>query len=291
MKLKNRRPTSDALFLTMIVLSVLFNVQESLAREVRCDSVFTQSLEKKRNSLEKIVETSGRSVVQRENRILTFHHHFAVSRDIKGYSDYQFGLGFRESIVRLSPNDVIFDGGCGDAVLSDHLNTPMAPKYVGVTFELINRTQDYFREREIQGRLKIFTGRFFEDITDSELKIFGKFKIITDLYGIMSYAKEPDVVLQRYFDLLAENGEIYIFGPQMKLRGGHSFGDWLRQIQGIHVETITGTLSTGSQGPAYRLQKINQQVKIPKLIYEDKFKSALPPIRYYSYSGEYLISE
>lgn len=75
------------------------------------------------------------------------------------------------------------------------------PNITGVTFKME-------RPEPAVPKLKIKSGRFFEDIPVDEFK---PTDLITDLYGIASYSPRVDEVLRRYHTLLKPGGQAYVF--------------------------------------------------------------------------------
>lgn len=152
-------------------------------------------------------------------------------------------------------------------------------------------------------RVNFKTGRFFEDIPDSEI---GQADIISDLYGVMSYSSQVDQVLKKYHRILKTGGRAYIFlgdyvqNPfeysgwyasipksevTLKKDQKTSLLDWLMSVKGFRATVehrlveITGrSVPHFIQRSTLVLEKISEEVEVPelRLLGSDDAK---PPIR------------
>lgn len=258
----------------------------ALTTSVRCQEVHANESRSRDaiKALEKIIRTSGNSIRRKEGP-KSFHTNFAVGRGLQEYSQ-TFGPHFDQELIRMRRSDVILDPGGGDAHLSDSLSTDSSPKYVGVTFELLNRPMEHFSNSIKSGRLKILTGRFFEDIPTDELQSIGKIKMITDLYGVLSYSAHPDLVLKKYLEILSDDGSLFIFGPRMKVGKDFDFLIWLRRVQGIEITTHEFR-EAGMIEHSYSIKKNGNPIVIPEVELLNS-RPDMPPIRNFKYTGASL---
>lgn len=151
-------------------------------------------------------------------------------------------------------------------------------------------------------RLKIQTGRFFEQIPSSEIK---PVDIITDLFGVASYSPRIDEVLKKYHQVLKPGGKAFIFlgdyievprvvgfrrpepvgeagwdsafsSSQVVTAQGQkvSLLDWVQSIPGLKATVIgrevEGRKQPGTQPAIVRrstlvLERVSDQVKVPRL--------------------------
>ncbi len=260
-------------------LILIFYSLASSAESVLCETLHLRSLpaySEQAKDLQEIIRNSGRSGQETKT--------FGVARTIVEYIG-NFGPEFKKRFEKLTSEEVLLDGGCGDCHLSDALVDSGKGKYVGITFELVNRTLSFFENRILKGTVKLFTGRFFENIATKELKSFGSVKIIADLYGIMSYTERPDLTLKRYLDLLDKDGAIFIFGPSVHVGNDYSFFIYLRKVKGIQLKTAGNMRGETS----YIITRTSEPVQIPEIEYSHAQKG-VPPHRFYQYTGNFLTS-
>ncbi len=191
---------------------------------------------------------------------------FTVDRDIRDYTNMMSGnagpfvldapseLG--KEVGTLGETDRWMDMGAGDLyaleTFARRFSPPRKPpKLSAISYKVSRELPD-----DMKGLIDIHAGRFIEDIPVKEL---GKAKLITDVYGPLTYTSAPDVVLRRYLDLLADDGSLYIFfGPEMDYgRATVTAGpekmtllDWLaKNTKGITVERIENQYNAGAVRP------------------------------------------
>jgi hypothetical protein len=214
--------------------------------------------------------------------------------------------GFTDRLLRPGQPVRWFDSGAGEGyAASDVLDPQKYAQYVdstsGSNLE-INLTEaqkrvvrgmietpeanrplvtilSYRIERNIEAspRLRSITGRFFEDIEDSEL---GRFDIITDVYGVFSYTPSVDRTLARYLGMLEPNGAIYLhfeaFVTSIKTSDGRELKilDWLRNIEGISVQNL--------ERDSFLITRTSESMpRIPQLVLEKVINDFPPPRRIY----------
>ncbi|MBF0206844.1 MAG: leucine-rich repeat domain-containing protein [Oligoflexia bacterium] len=189
-------------------------------------------------------------------------------------------------------NDILSAGAIGP-VTGDNIDASRAFSLsnklllTAITYK-IEGTANYERICN-SSRVRIFKDKFFEEIEDQLIiKDFGKADIIVDLYGILAYSKYPDVVLAKYFNLLKDNGTIFIYNPSIGsshialsregISGVISLDKWMKQqITGIEVSVLRN-----SSSEEYFVIKIidKEKIKMPKLKFE-YFSCRRPPIRFF----------
>ena len=120
------------------------------------------------------------------------------------------------------------------------------------------------------------------DIEDEILLQTGKADIITDVFGVMSYTYQPDLILRKYIDSLSDHGKAYILAFDTTIGNNHivikqdgrkvNLKRWMKEIPGLKVKNLNFWNSIS-------ISKPNSSIVIPKLklIYYNKRK--LPPRR------------
>ncbi|MFM8313962.1 MAG: hypothetical protein ACKOA8_06720 [Deltaproteobacteria bacterium] len=178
------------------------------------------------------------------------------------------------------------------------INTSSArekPKVTAVTYHMEKKAK-------VSPEVEYKVGKFFEDISTSEFK---PADLITDLFGVMSYSPQIDVVLKQYHDILKLQGKAYIYAgdfvdiptysglfkkqtmgergwfsnfalSQVKRRDGSQISliDWISSLPGfessLEERVLTQPPTQGVQsGRVLRktliLKKTNLETKIPRL--------------------------
>ncbi|MCA9176268.1 MAG: hypothetical protein KDB14_17395 [Planctomycetales bacterium] len=172
---------------------------------------------------------------------------------------YRFYLGddFPRCLAELDGNDHWIDGGSGDSIaVEEYLSPPpqSSDNYPTSIQEILQRplagrarvTAITVTGRELANtsRLRLFHGRYFEDIPLPELLSppFGKARLITDAHGVLTYTPWLDKALRKYLELLEPAGTLLIGNVSMcrtviadqqgRLR---SLPAWLETIPGLSV--------------------------------------------------------
>lgn len=138
---------------------------------------------------------------------------FTTTRNLREY-DELCQKKLRPSLNELSKRALyepvrVLDSGCGAAVaLREAAGIFKDIKFTGICYKM-----DEFLKKEILSipNVEIFSGRFIQGIKNDEILSKGaKFNCIIDIFGPYSYSPEPKVILQKYFDMLASDGVIFI---------------------------------------------------------------------------------
>ncbi|MEE2959606.1 MAG: hypothetical protein VYA34_02595 [Myxococcota bacterium] len=202
-------------------------------------------------------------------------NYFVVRRGIEKYTRI-FGAEFGERVSGLGPKDHLLDAGAGQCVaVMDYVKSAGddGAKVSAVSYFVTSSAKQKINARGVS----LFTGRFFEDIENDELKgDFGAMSMIVDVFGILPYSSKPATVLNKYIDLLAEGGRVYI---HMAVVGRNvvtcsdgsklTFKEWLEQNQGIVIEEanmgICMTLKDRSQAhfPPLTLTDVDMESRPP----------------------------
>ncbi len=221
---------------------------------------------------------------------------FAAKRDLNVYLA-DFPAQFADDLFRLGPQDHLLDAGGGafyfaeevislrkmpasgpaldpkvKAKFGTFLEKPITqrPQVTAISLNLERKNIPTY-----EGRLKLFWGRFFAEIPETEL---GKFELITDLKGIFAYSPDADEVLRRYLSLLNDSGELYLYLGEddrqgfaytstVRNKAGKKMplAEWVQSLPGLKVQLLAGS------GAAAPNQNHTLRIQI-----EDRTKVAIP---------------
>jgi hypothetical protein len=223
---------------------------------------------------------------------------FSGKRDLLAYLS-DFPPEFAEDLFRLGPNQRLLDAGGGAFYfaeemvslrklpepapelspkvkprLTSYLDTPLTqrPSVTSISLNLERKNIPSY-----EGRLRLFWGRFFAEIPETEL---GKFDLITDLKGIFAYSPDADEVLRRYLSILNDSGVIYLYLGEndrqgfsytstVKTKDGKklALAEWVQGLPGLKVQLLSGSgAATPSQNRTLRIQvEDRSKVAIPAL--------------------------
>ena len=209
--------------------------------------------------------------------------------DFRGMTDYIAVLGeeFAAQVARLVRGKRWLDVGAGHArAQKEYLLAKMSLKQrffegkaevVAVAAEAPTKLNIHAIKLDTAvhgigggaGNLNELVGRYVEDIPDEEL---GKFNIITDVFGAVSYSERLDVVLNKYLRLLTEGGTLYVhtvsFHTQIIRKDGSKIAmfEWLQAIPGLRVTVGSTDFSITAERPGVvvpRLKLIGGKADAP----------------------------
>lgn len=146
-----------------------------------------------------------------------------------------------------------------------------------------------------QGKLKLFEGRLFENIPQEDLlSQYGRVDLLTDLFGVFSYTANPAEVLEKYLNLLKEDGEIHILlgelnydrslaSHRVELKTGKEISliEWLAKLQGVSVTLVETDVFGFNPMQSAIIKKTAGSFYIPKLKLVGLNDSEMPPIRFF----------
>ena len=128
------------------------------------------------------------------------------------------------------------------------------------------------------GRVDFITGQWFEQIPNKKL---GSFDLVTDFFGIVTYAPDPSEVLNKYLEMLRAGGVLYLRHADIFIQSPsgvyQSLGEWLREQGGLSIEFIDER--------TLRITKTQSEVRLPSLkllapTWRDKWLSLIPVNRF-----------
>lgn len=194
---------------------------------------------------------------QISRRILA--NRFYTIRDINDYFTV-FTQELREDLFQYGVGGRWLDAGAGEAIAMREVYTNVLspPEMVALGVRMPEEAAAYFEEQQEDGAI-VYHEDYIENVSVEEL---GSFHLITDLYGPMSYSAQPDVVLEKYMELLEVGGSVYYHANH------HSFQDddghrsnqplqWLRAAKGIRVKRLDDF--------SYKIEKVSEETDIPSL--------------------------
>lgn len=232
-----------------LITAVLFSPLATVAAET-CDGVF-------------LPEAWTVTEQIKQNRFIT-------DRDLSEYM-HQLHPDFVKALRHLRADHHWIDLGAGKALAQiDYLKSfdkiSDAPLTTAVAFKL----DRWFRPSSFKGKLEVREGIFEAQDTAS----WKKADLITDVMGVISYTKDLSTTLQKVFDLLNTNGELYLeFSPaHTNVKTGetsYKLLGFLSRIEGISV--------TGQWG-IVKIVKLKDKIVIPQLEMTS-YKTEAPPYR------------
>lgn len=240
---------------------------------------------------------------------------FSGKRDLLAYLT-DFPPEFAEDLFHLGPQQRLLDAGGGafyfaeemvslrkppkgsselsaalKPKLTTFLETPLTqrPPVTSISLNLERKNIPTY-----EGRLKLFWGRFFAEIPETEL---GKFDLIADLKGIFAYSPDADEVLRRYVQLLTDSGVIYLYlgsddrqgfayTSTVKTKDGRkiTLAEWVQGLPGLKTQLLAGSgAAAQSANRSLRIQLVDRaKLNIPvlSLLGIDSQKDG-PPTRVY----------
>ncbi|MEK2646107.1 hypothetical protein [Bdellovibrio sp. BCCA] len=196
---------------------------------------------------------------------------FVTNRDILEYR-HVLHKDFTDSLTKLTPEQHWVDLGAGkaNAQISYIKSLPspqMAPHATAVAFKL----DRWFSPPKFDGKLEIKEGAFELQPTST----WKKADLITDVFGVISYTHDLSTSLQKVFDLMNVNGELYIFATHyatsIKIAEGKHLPifDYLATIDGLKVEGRYGVM---------KITKEKENIVIPPMELV-KYHDDAPPSR------------
>jgi hypothetical protein len=238
---------------------------------------------------------------------------FIESNNLKTYVR-AFPLEFVKFLSDLRPRDVILDAGAGEAFFIEQYITASSDPMPQLT--LSGEKQKYFSEIlskstqqrarvigvdvEIRrkgipshgGRLRMFTGRLFDEIPNSEL---GRIKLLSDYFGVIAYTPDIDTTLRKFLEILSDDGQIFVYlGDRLEdsfanqsrihLQNGKriSLMDWIVALPGIEATQLS---AEGAAGGAFslRIRILDRaRIHVPELqLMNIRSRPEAPPIRTY----------
>ncbi len=244
------------------------------------DDSLRLTLEKLQGFLSSHFQDKARKVHERLNA-----NDFEVSRGIIYYSKY-FGSRFVEVLNRLQLQSNKgksiphwLDSGAGEAEAMADLLDPVVSRNQSYSFPIIDfnlTALSYAKADEglsieylasqLGYRFQYLTGKYFEDYQPGEIR---PANLITDVFGPFSYSMTPDVVLQKYLDLLQLKGSVFLVVSKKTSIANSSLEDYFNSIGGVEIyyPYSDGTRAPFKKSKLLTLQivKKSHNVTVPRL--------------------------
>ena len=210
---------------------------------------------------------------------------FGSGRSFQEYLDVFKTTDLIVDLTALNSEQTWLDMGCGEdatALREFAASGHFKGKGIGVTVKAPKSKIERLIKKT-GGRIRVFSGSFIEDL---KVEVLPKARVITDLFGPFSYSTRPDLVLQKYLDLLEVGGSLHLyFIPFMnEIEGNngnilkHDFGPWFKLIEGV-------SLQLNLHERTAKLLKTSEKTRVPQLELVRVFDFP-PPLRFFRYRSE-----
>ena len=227
---------------------------------------------------------------------------FTVNRNLIHYEDTfsskVLGLSFKQVLTSLPKKSTWIDMGTGKAyaILEGLYENPHI-KGVGIAYKKPNH-RDFIKVIEglVGQRFQYLEGEYVENMMSLGLldKWKGKVKLITDVYGPLSYADNVSRIMQIYLDLVSKNGQLFFHISEHKttlVKSGSvrtfTLIDWFKSIKGIEVKVLNSHEGiyekTGEEVKVVSLQiiKTTKDVEVPQNLFLQSNEYGTPSRREY----------
>lgn len=183
---------------------------------------------------------------------------FVTSR---GLHEYSFNLhkDFTQSLSALKAEDTWIDLGAGKGqAAEDYFAAKPYHQYAANVVLVTYKLDRFFGIRKYDGKLRVLEGRLWEDIPSSEIP---RAKLMTDVFGVISYTRDLSTALIKIFESLEKNGELYVYvTPYLtvieKDNRVINLETFLKEVTGLQVEGRHGGL---------RITKKADKILVPKM--------------------------
>jgi hypothetical protein len=127
----------------------------------------------------------------------------------RGLSDYRQILGsdFSKFLGSLTKNDLWLDSGAGNAIaMIDYLSIGGPARSLAIDAREPQNSVTLAALKKFPQQFTYQSGRYVQDYGPNELP---SCKLITDVFGAVTYSSEVDVVFNRLLNALVEGGKLY----------------------------------------------------------------------------------
>ncbi len=242
---------STTLTISAVVLLSIFTHSKAFG-ETSCHEVFTQNW----------------AVTARVEK-----NSFVTGRNLLAYKQH-FQKDFFSQLQALRSDQHWVDLGAGKANAQvDYLKTFTNPRLAAKTTAVAYKIDRWFSPAKFNGKLEIREGAFESQQTEQ----WQKADLITDLFGVISYSRDLHTSLQKIFDLMNVNAELYVFGIHYttSFTGKNQvlgLFEFLQTIEGLKVEGRLGVI---------KVVKTKESIKVPNLTL-NRLTDEAPPGRSFS---------
>lgn len=237
----------------------------------------------------------------------------------RGLTSYEELLpsGFGKRLRELAPEDSWLDVGAGQGqAILDYYQLELAdgeqdgarPRSRGkaraVAVSIEDRRTEAWREQAAalgSDRLRYLSGKRLGEYSNEEL---GRFRIITDVYGGLSYTARLATFMEKVLGLLEVNGDFYSLLQSVRLengkddpettwyqtelvdRTGHDVKvcSWLKRITCVQV-TCDSKSAWDTPSELIHVRKVCNEVAVPRMV-PLQYEAGNPPSRVFQLSDE-----
>ena len=203
------------------LLCLLLSAPEALASEQRCGL-----------SLQAAAQINE---ILKANRFETDRRLLAASASGEETYEGLLGPDFIAQLRRLKNRSIWMDSGAGSfTAIADYFRNFFSPEKataMGVTIELPDGVTLEPLYQNYPGKIVAYEGERLERLFVGRSAFVD---LITDVFGPMNYSEKPDLVLQRYGEILKPGGRLY-FLMSSKFSSVDKFETWLRSIRGLQL--------------------------------------------------------
>ena len=176
----------------------------------------------------------------------------------------QFGDPFEQALASLGEGDLWLDSGSGDGfALAQFMAENSTTRGLGVALEMRPAREAALARLVHPKRLRFLTGQLLEALPKAWL---GRPRLITDLFGPISYTHEFSLVLQTYLDVLAPDG-VLIFALVDNFRRNVFYHQRPYSTMRAYLESIEGieVAPAGNYLERFVIRKTRERVVVPRL--------------------------
>ena len=241
------------------------------------------------------IQTCRENIVEEQLQARLKRNQFRIGAGLNLYAAH-FPGAFADAVCNLGSGDVWLDAGAGMAVTMREYLMPTAG-YAAQFSALTGRSRDAkarciaigyekpddpdLRTLELRAadRFVYHSGKFFGEFSNEELGVEeGEVDLITDYNGVLFYTHTLSEDLQRYLDLISENGVIFIAHFGVEIDTGEETIDtltWLQQTTRVAVEI-------NREGAITIRRTSHRRPRVLNLRFESADPTSSPPMRRFS---------
>ena len=235
------------------------------------------------------------NIAEEQLQVRLKRNRFRIGAGLSLYAAH-FPGAFADAVCGLGSEDVWIDAGAGMAVTMREYLMPTAG-YPAQFSALTGRSQDAkarciaigyekpddpdLRNLELRAddRFVYHSGKFFGDFSNEELGVEeGEVDLITDYNGVLFYTHTLSEDLQRYLDLISEDGVIFIAYFGVEIDTGEETIDtltWLQRTKRVAVEV-------NREGAITIRRTSHRRPRMLNLRFESADPTSSPPMRRFS---------
>jgi len=199
---------------------------------------------------------------------LVAQNNFETSRKLNDYTQ-MLHSDFKKSLDILTHKNHWIDLGAGKVNAQiDYLKSRQYSENSARLTAIVYKFDRWFLMPKLRKKINIIEGAF----ENHNISSWQKADLVTDVFGVISYTLDLSETLQKVFELLNTNGELYIHAKSYYTKietpnGLMNLADFLFSLKGLKVEGAFGIL---------KITKLEPNINVPYL----KLKNYLPDSPY-----------